>query len=313
MTFFDSAAAAEQAGFRACHRCHPSSESGTTTERRIRRAARYLDEHPDERTTLEQLGKLVGLSPFHLQRSFKNAYGVSPRAYQEARRLEAMKARLGEGERVGRAVWSAGFGSVRAAYEAASRTGLTPGQYRAGGKGVAMRFAVRETRFGHLLVAWTVRGVCAVLLGDSPSRLADDLRREFPLASIADGSAEGGEWLDGVLAAVEDRNPGLAVPLDLHGSAFQLRVWHALRAIPPGEVRTYAQVAQAIGSPTAVRAVARACATNRTALVVPCHRVVRSDGSAGGYRWGEERKQRLLAHERKAGSASGRAAVSPRP
>jgi AraC family transcriptional regulator of adaptative response/methylated-DNA-[protein]-cysteine methyltransferase len=268
----------------------------------VRRAARYLDEHPEERTTLEQLGRVVGLSPFHLQRVFKDAYGVSPRAYQEARRLEAMKARLGEGDRVGRAVWEAGYGSVRGAYESVARTGLTPGQYRNGARGVDIAYAVRETRLGPLLAAWTERGVCAVLLGDSPAQLMESLRREFPAASISEASAERGDWIDGVLASVEGRHPGLAVPLDLHGSAFQLRVWNALRAIPAGEVRTYAQVARSIGSPAAVRAVARACATNRTAVVVPCHRVVRSDGSAGGYRWGEERKRRLLAREKDAGA-----------
>lgn len=300
VVFFASAEDAEDAGFRACHRCHPRSLSGTTTERRLRRAARYLDEHADERTTLERLGSVVGLSPFHLQRVFKEAYGLSPRAYQEARRLETMKARLGEGESVGRAVWSAGYGSVRAAYESVARTGLTPGQYRNGARGIEIAYALRETRFGHLLVAWTEKGVCAVLLGDSPVRLVDDLRREFAAASISHGEADSAAWIDSVLATVEGKHPGLAVPLDLHGSAFQLRVWNALREIPPGEVRTYAEVARAIGSPTAVRAVARACATNRTAVVVPCHRVVRSDGSAGGYRWGEERKRRLLAHERNA-------------
>ena len=297
--FFASAEDAERAGFRACHRCHPRSTTGTTTERRLRRAARYLDEHGDERVTLERLGSVVGLSPFHLQRAFKEAYGVSPREYQEKRRLEAMKASLSDGDRVGRAVWSAGYGSVRAAYESVARgTGLTPGQYRSGAEGVAIAYTVRPTRYGQLLVGRTDRGICAVLLGDSPERLADDLRREFRSAVVAAGDADEAGWVDAVVASVEGRHPGLAVPLDLHGSAFQLRVWKALREIPAGEVRTYGQVARAVGAPTAARAVARACATNRTAVLVPCHRVVRSNGTPGGYRWGEEHKRQLLAHER---------------
>ncbi|HEX6307150.1 MAG TPA: bifunctional DNA-binding transcriptional regulator/O6-methylguanine-DNA methyltransferase Ada [Longimicrobiales bacterium] len=304
VAFFDSADSAERAGFRACHRCQPRSATGTTTERRIRRALRYLDEHPDERVTLDRLGRAVGLSPFHLQRAFKDAVGVSPREYQEARRLEVMKARLNEGDQVGRAVWAAGYGSVRGAYESAARgTGMTPGQYRSGAEGLHIRYALRSTRFGPLIVAWTSTGVCAVLLGDAPDALARDLEAEFPSASITAGEPSDTAWVDAVLAYVEGRHPGLAVPLDLHGSAFQLRVWKALREIPFGEVRTYRDIAQAIGAPGSARAVARACATNRTAVVVPCHRVVRSDGSLSGYRWGEDRKRRLLEQEQQLAGA----------
>jgi AraC family transcriptional regulator of adaptative response/methylated-DNA-[protein]-cysteine methyltransferase len=298
VVFYGSADAAERAGFRACHRCQPRSASGTTTERRLQRAMRYLDAHRAEKVTLEKLGQAVGLSPFHLQRAFKEALGVSPRAYQEARRLEAMKAMLSDGDEVGRAVWSAGYGSVRGAYESVARgTGLTPGQYRNGAEGVVIRYALRQTRFGLLLAGWTSNGVCAVMLGDSPAQLTAELEREFPSASISEGEPRGASWVDGVLASIEGKHPGLAVPLDLHGSAFQLRVWKALQDIPVGEVRTYRQVAEAIGAPTASRAVARACATNRTAVVVPCHRVVRSDRSPSGYRWGEARKRQLLEHE----------------
>jgi len=296
--FFESADQAEAEGYRPCHRCHPRSPWGTPTERRLRRAMEYLDAHLDERVTLERLGRAVGLSPFHLQRAFKEAVGLSPREYQDARRLEAMKERLRNGEDVGRAVWSAGYGSVRGAYDsAAAGLGMTPGQYRNGGEGVPIRYSLHETRFGHLIVAWTPKGVCAVMLGDDPDRLVAELQAEFSSAELARDDAGAADWVRPVLEYVEGTAPGLVVPLDLRGSNFQLRVWNALREIPIGEVRSYKEVAESIGAPRSYRAVARACATNRVALAVPCHRVVGSDGSLGGYRWGTERKRRLLEHE----------------
>lgn len=300
VVFFGSAEAARGAGFRACHRCHPESARGTPTEKRLQRAMRYLEEHLDERVTLERLGAAVGLSPFHLQRAFKDAFGLSPRAWQNARRLEAMKARLREGENVGRAVWSAGYGSVRSAYDAVqSGLGMTPGEYSRGGSGVPIRYTVHETAFCHVLVGWTARGVCAVMIGDAPDQLRNDLLAEYPAAQVAEDEGPAREWVDALLAWLAGQHPGLAVPLDLHGTAFQLRVWQALRDIPPGEVRSYGEVAAAIGAPGSARAVARACATNRAALVVPCHRVVRADGQTGGYRWGEARKRELLALEQR--------------
>lgn len=298
VAFFTTPDRAEAAGYRACHRCHPRSTTGTPTERRIRRAIEYLESHLDERVTLERLGRAVGLSPFHLHRAFKMVVGLSPRGYQDAKRLGAMKARLREGGDVSRAVWRAGYGSVRGAYEsAAAGLGMTPGRYRDGADGMTIRYSLHRTRFGRLLVAWTADGVCAVQLGDAPEPLVDALRSEFPAAVLTPERAPATGWVQAVLDYLEGTNPGLAVPVDLHGTNFQLRVWSALRQIPPGEVRSYREVAEAIGAPTASRAVARACATNRAALVVPCHRVVRSDGSPGGYRWGEERKRRLLEHE----------------
>ncbi len=300
--FFDSSSEAEAAGYRACHRCHPASPHGTPTDRRVRRAMEYLDEHRDERVTLARLGAAVGLSPFHLQRAFRNALGLSPREYQDARRLEAMKARLREGDEVGRAVWGAGYGSYRGAYEsAAAGMGMTPGEYRDGGAGLAIEYSVHETRFGTLLVAWTARGVCAVMLGDAGRELVAALEAEFPAAGIRAYGAEAGEWVGMVLDSLEGAHAGPAVPLDVRGSTFQLRVWNALREIPFGEVRTYGEIAAAIGDPGAARAVGRACAANRAALVIPCHRVVRADGAPGGYRWGPERKARLLEQERRAG------------
>lgn len=299
VAFFATAAEAESAGFRACHRCAPDSPTGTTTERRLGRALQYIDGHLDERITLKRLGAIVGLSPFHLQRAFKDAVGMSPREYQSARRLAAMKGRLRDGEGVSQAVWSAGYGSVRGAYESAAEgMGMTPGQYRTGAPGVPIRYALADTRFGALIVAWTPRGVCAVMVADGEDELVAALAREFPAAELAH-HVVASDWLEPIVRYLEGTDPGLVVPLHLHGSNFQLRVWSALRDIPLGEVRSYREVAEAIGAPMASRAVARACATNRAALLVPCHRVVRSDGSLAGYRWGQDRKRRLLEHERR--------------
>lgn len=298
--FFGSAEDAEAAGYRACHRCHPDSSTGTPTEHRVQKALDYLNQHLSDRVTLEELGDAVGLSPFHLQRVFKDAVGLSPHAYQNARRLEMLKKHLQDGSKVGRAVWRAGFGSVRGAYQSAgSGLGMTPGQYREGGRGVVITYTVHRTAFGRLIAAWTERGVCAVMLGDSADQLIEDLKAEFPGAEVGEAAGEAKAWIDALLRYLEGEHPGLSIPVDLHGTTFQLRVWNALREIPPGEVRSYRQIAEAIGAPNASRAVARACATNKTALVVPCHRVVRSDGSLSGYRWGEERKQELLSLERR--------------
>ncbi|MFW6202103.1 MAG: bifunctional DNA-binding transcriptional regulator/O6-methylguanine-DNA methyltransferase Ada, partial [Gemmatimonadota bacterium] len=298
--FFETADRAEEAGYRACHRCHPSSPSGTPTERRLRMAMRFLDENLDEPVTLERLGEAVGLSPFHLQRAFKEAVGLSPRAYQDARRLEALKRRLRRGDDVGRAVWGAGYGSMRGAYEsAANGMGMTPGEYKDGARGVEIRYSHHETRFGHLIVGWTAKGVCAVMLGDSVDELVEELRAEFPRADLEREDGEATAWMRAVLDYLEGTHPGLVVPLDLQGSNFQLRVWRALQEIPVGEVRSYKEVAEAIGAPDSARAVASACAANKVALAVPCHRVVRSDGSLSGYRWGVDRKRKLLAHERR--------------
>jgi AraC family transcriptional regulator of adaptative response/methylated-DNA-[protein]-cysteine methyltransferase len=297
--FFDNQKQAEQAGFRACHRCQPNATGGTTTERRVRRAIEYLDQHVDQRITLETLGQKVGLSPFYLQRAFKEAVGVSPHAYQNARRLAAMKGQLKKGERVGRAVWSAGYGSARGAYEsAASGLGMTPGQYRSGARGVSIHYALEHSQLGDLVVAWTPSGICAVMLGDSPEEAVANLKAEFPAAELALADAEASKWVRVVLAYAEGSIPGTVLPLDLRGTQFQLRVWQLLREIPVGEVRSYKDIASALGEPTAVRAVARAIATNKAALVVPCHRVIRADGSLSGYRWGVQRKQQLLDQER---------------
>lgn len=297
--FFESAEDAEHAGFRPCRRCEPRSETGTITERRLLRAVQYIDAHLDERITLAQLAGVAGLSPYHLQRVFTHRYGVSPRSYQDARRLARMKSDLRQGAHVGRAVWNAGYGSTRGAYRsAATGLGMTPATYRSRGSGLTIRFAFGTTRLGTVIVGWTDRGVCAVLLGDDQTRLLEELTAEFPRAELQPDRSSHAEWLGALIELLEGRVPRVGVPLDLQGTSFQLRVWRALHEIPAGEVRSYAEIARAIGAPTAARAVARACASNRTAIVVPCHRAVRSDGDTGGFRWGTDRKRDLLRMER---------------
>lgn len=295
--FFASHPAALAAGYRACYRCHPTSEHGTPTEKRLRRAIDYIDQHLNERITLKRLSKAVGLSAFHLQRTFRDALGVSPREFQDARRLQAMKTRLQSGMTIGRAAWEAGYGSYRGAYDSVSGgVGMTPGAYRNGGRGISINYATHDTGLGTLLVAWTPKGVCAVYLGESDQQLVGELSAEFSAAEL-ERDQDTGDRVRPFIDYLEGQSGALIAPLDTAGTAFQLRVWRALQEIPLGEVRSYAQIAQAIGRPSAVRAVANACAANRTALIVPCHRVIRSDGSIGGYRWHPERKVRLLEHE----------------
>jgi AraC family transcriptional regulator of adaptative response/methylated-DNA-[protein]-cysteine methyltransferase len=261
-------------------------------------ARAYLEARPDERVTLSELARAVGASPAHLQRTFKAELGVSPRVYQAGLRMTQLKTRLKQGRPVTAALYEAGYGSSSRLYEQAdSELGMTPGAYRRGGSGVRIAFATTSTRVGRLLVAATARGVCSVAFGDSAAALEAGLRREYPKAEIEPGGTELRAWV----AAVRDVLNGLPagdVPLDVPGTVFQQRVWRALQEIPPGAVRSYGQIAQALGRPSAVRAVARACASNHVALLVPCHRVVRADGTAGGYRWGQGRKQRLLDQER---------------
>jgi AraC family transcriptional regulator of adaptative response/methylated-DNA-[protein]-cysteine methyltransferase len=292
---------AEAAGFRACRRCQPSGEPRpSATDRAVVRARRLIDAHVDEgrdgRLTLPALSAAVGISPFHLQRAFRKAVGASPRVYADQRRAALLRARLKEGVPVTTATYDAGYGSSRAVYEQAGRhLGMTPGAYRRGGAGERIRAVVAPTPFGQLLVAATGRGVCRVAIGDDPASLQADLAAEFPRAELAGPDAA----LRAHVAAIRRQLAGEAdaPPVDVAGTAFERRVWRALQAIPYGEVRSYQQVARAIGQPAAARAVANACAANPVALVVPCHRVVRADGASGGYRWGAERKAALLAHE----------------
>jgi len=269
----------------------------------VERAVAYLDAHLEERVTLAVLARAVGASPFHLQRIFTRAMGVSPRAYQESRRLAAFKARVRGGEDLGAASYGAGFGSSRGLYESArGGLGMTPGVYRKGGRGARIRFTVAASALGAVLVATTARGVCAVRLGVDERALERALRAEFPEATLERDDEGLHAAVREVLRAASGEPAGATLPLDLRGTAFQLRVWRALRAIPSGETTTYGALARTLGMPGASRAVGAACAANGVALLVPCHRVVRDGGALGGYRWGVRRKRRLLACERAAAS-----------
>lgn len=267
----------------------------------VRSAVRVLDAAGGERVTLAELARAVGVSPYHLQRAFTRVVGCSPAAYQLARRSAALKAALRAGGDVASAAYESGFGSSRGVHEQGTRAiGMTPGTYRRGGAETEIAFDVLPVRLGFVLVGGTARGVCAVYLGDDPGALERELRDEFPRARIERAPERVRAWAEETVRRAAGEAAQDDVPLDLAGTSFQLRVWHALAGIPLGETRSYREVAAAIGQPSAIRAVARACATNKVALLVPCHRVVHSDGSISGYRWGVERKRELLAAEREA-------------
>ncbi len=268
----------------------------------VDKARSYLDERRGERVTLEELSRAVGASPFHLQRSFKRAMGVSPRDYQDAHRVEAVKSSLKNGRRVTEALFEAGYGSVSRFYEkAAPQLGMAAREYRASGKGQTIRYCCFPSPLGAILVAATDKGVCSVKIGDSAEALKDILAREFSQASLREDARALKEYRERILAFVRGDDSLARVPLDIRGTVFQRKVWDALRRIPAGETRTYRQIASAIGAPKAVRAVGSACGANPVALLVPCHRALRTDGGLGGYAWGLSRKRRLLETEKARG------------
>ena len=301
--FFASPQSAIQAGFRACKRCRPE-EFASAQVARARHACQLIEarnEAGEGPLSLDDLSRAVGSSAGHLQRTFKQVTGISPREYADALRLGQFKERLREGEPIVDALYDAGFGSSRGLYERApSQLGMTPSTYGRGGLGARIRFATSPCALGFLLVAATESGICAASLGDSPAQLEADLRAEFPQAEVQADDGELNDWLQPVLGILEGREPHKYLPLDVRATAFQWRVWRELKQIGAGQTRTYSQVAQVLGAPSAVRAVARACATNSVALVVPCHRVVRVGGALAGYRWGLERKKKLLETEKAA-------------
>lgn len=302
VSFFADADAAEHAGFRACLRCEPrASESGSA--RVIAKARAYIEAHLGEPHTLADIARAAAMSATHLQRTFKRIVGVSPRQYAAALRGDRLKSSLRAGATVSRATYDAGYGASSRAYDAAaSQLGMTPGAYRRGGKGVHIRYTTAATAVGRLLVAATDRGVCAVTLGDDDATVENALISEYPRAARTRvRGGKGNDDLRGWVAAIAAHLGGsdieLAIPLDIAGTPFQQRVWSALQRIPYGETRSYSQVAASIKAPAAVRAVASACANNRVSIVIPCHRVVRQGGALGGYRWGLDRKVRLLTRE----------------
>jgi len=298
--FFASCELAEKAGFRACKRCQPTS-GGLEREHTamVAKACRIIE---SEETTpkLDELSRRVGMSPYHFHRTFKRLIGLTPKAYAAARRAEKIRKELSRANSVTEAIYEAGYSSNARFYEKSSEIlGMQPKAYLQGGKGVNIWFAVGECSLGSILVASSDEGICAISLGNDPDLLVRELQDLFPKASFKGGDADYERLVAQVVAYVENPHIGWDLPLDVRGTAFQQQVWKALRSIPPGETVSYAEVANEIGMPKAVRAVARACGANKLAVAIPCHRVVRTDGSLSGYRWGVERKRALLEKEAK--------------
>lgn len=293
--FFTSPQAAERAGYRACLRCKPQQVSEQA--RYVLRARKLLDES-ESMLTLQELSRHVGVSAFHLQRLFKRATGLSPREYQAARRTQQVKARLREGADVTTSLYDAGYGSPSRLYETSGKQfGMTPAVYGKGGAGERITFTTAACALGVMLIAATGRGLCAVRFGDDEAKLERELREEFRAAAIQRDDTALRPFAKAIVPAVKGDAGFVDLPLDIKATAFQQKVWDALRQIPCGETRSYAEIARQIGDPSATRAVARACASNPVAVVVPCHRVVRGTGDLAGYRWGVERKQKLLRAE----------------
>lgn len=311
--FYEGPAGAENDGLRPCRKCRPLAKHGTdpSTER-IRDVCRYMDNHTDESLKLSDPASIAGMNSFHFQRTFKAKTGLTPKQYLDAKRVEKLKEELKRSDEVTQAIYEAGYGSSSRVYERANiHLGMTPNQYRQGGRGLAIAHATISSSFGKIMIGATDRGICFLQFGESRERLLDMLRKEYPLAQLAPMSQpyhpDFEKWinlLEGYMAGTETN---LRLPLDLKATVFQIKVWNYLQSIPYGDVQSYGEVAAAIGNPKATRAVARPCAANRVALVIPCHRVIRGTGELGGYRWGLARKRVLIDQERilKSGAISG--------
>src|SRR5271154_8763 len=312
VTYFLLPAAAEQKGFRACKRCKPQlARVQDPRTNAVARVCRELDrqvqnagglansaDRSDFHLTLPALGKVAGLGSHQLERAFRSVMGISPRQYADARRMRRLKSRLKKGDDVTTALYDAGFGSSSRLYERApGQLGMTPATYRQGGAGMEIRYTITNSPLGRLLVGAPNRGISALYLGKDDAPLEAALQKEYPRAEIRRDRNGMQEWVGKIVEHLRGHEPNLDLPTDVQATAFQRRVWEELRRIPYGSTRTYSQVARAIGRPTAIRAVARACATNPVSVVVPCHRVVREDGNLAGYRWGISRKKALLQHE----------------
>jgi AraC family transcriptional regulator of adaptative response/methylated-DNA-[protein]-cysteine methyltransferase len=298
VAFHRDPAAAEAAGFRACKRCRPDGVAPAQARAdAVARACRLI-EAAETLPGLDALAAAAGMSRFHFHRSFKAVTGVTPRAYAAALRSERVQEALAAGSPVTAAIYDAGYGANSRFYaDSASRLGMRPSAYREGGRGSIVRFAVGDCSLGSVLVAATDRGLCAILIGDDPDALVRDLQDRFRAAELVGGDAGFEQTVARVVGFVDDPSGRLDLPLDIRGTAFQQQVWEALRRIPAGRTASYAEIAAALGRPSAVRAVAQACGANALAVAIPCHRVVRSDGDLSGYRWGVERKRTLLAKE----------------
>jgi len=299
--FFETTAAAEAAGFRSCRRCNPNGLSVEAENAAIiAKACRAIDE-ADQAPSLSEMAEAADLSPSYFHRLFKSVAGVTPKAYAAACRAARVREELGRTGTVTEAIYGAGFSSNSRFYSASTNMlGMTPSRYRSGGAQEELRFAIGQCSLGAILVASSAKGVAAILIGDDPDVLARDLQDRFPWAHLVGGDADFEQRVAQVVGFVEAPRIGLALPLDVRGTAFQQRVWQALQEIPAGETATYAGIAARIGAPKSVRAVAGACAANALAVAIPCHRVVRHDGALSGYRWGVERKRELLTREARA-------------
>lgn len=299
--FFDDATTAERGGYRACLRCRPKAADGNPQSAMVRAICRYIEQNIEDRLTLGLLAKEFRRSPFHLQRTFKSVLGVTPKAYIDACRLRQVKQNLQAGQDVTTALYAAGYGSSSRLYErTGSQLGMTPEKYRRGAVAVVVRFTIAASPIGRMLIAATDKGICSIQFANSDEQLQQGLMREFPFAVRKRDDAALAPWKRDLAHLIQGQDAHPSLPLDIRATSFQRRVWEALQRIPRGETRSYSAVAKKIGMPTATRAVARACATNPVAIAIPCHRVVRQDGEMGGYRWGIERKERLLAMEKEA-------------
>jgi len=301
VAFHATTAEAEGAGFRPCQRCRPDQPSlAQRHQQLVDRLCRLIDT-AEQAPNLDELAAEAGLSPHHLHRIFKATTGLTPRDYAAARRAERMRAQLGNASTITEAIFDAGYNASSRFYESAgARLGMTPSQYRAGGADTEIRFAIGQCSLGAILVARSPRGICAISLGDDADALLRQLQDRFPKARLIGGDAAFEREVALIVGLVEAPGIGLDLPLDVRGTAFQQRVWQALREIPPGQTASYAEVAERIGAPRSVRAVAQACAANTLAVAIPCHRVVRQDGALSGYRWGVERKKTLIEREAQA-------------
>lgn len=299
VAFYLSTAEAERAGYRPCKRCQPDQPSLAERHAALVADLCRLIEQAEELPCLAELAQHAGVSPYHLHRIFKAATGLTPKAYATAHRVRRVRSALEESATVTGAIYTAGYNSNGRFYERSHQLlGMTPTNYRNGGAHTGIRFAIGECSLGSILVAASERGVCTILLGDDPDELLRDLQDRFPRAVLLGGDVEFEQLVARVVGCVEAPRLGRDLPLDIRGTAFQQRVWQALQEIPPGETASYTAIAKRIGSPKAIRAVAGACAANALAVVIPCHRVVRSDGGLSGYRWGVERKRALLDREK---------------
>jgi AraC family transcriptional regulator, regulatory protein of adaptative response / methylated-DNA-[protein]-cysteine methyltransferase len=297
--FFRAPEAAERAGYRACLRCRPKARSGNREADGVKTICRFIEQHLDEPLTLGRLGREFRQSPFHLQRCFKAMLGITPREYADSCRLRMLKRNLQAGDSVTRAMYDAGYGSSSRLYErTAAQLGMTPDKYRRGAIAATIRYACAHSPLGRMLIAATEKGICSIQFARSDAELMEGLKREFPFAVRREDDGSLRVWVEALVRQMTGKDLDSSLPLDIRATAFQRSVWTYLQSIPFGKTQSYSEVAKAIGQPRACRAVARACATNPVAVAIPCHRVVREDGSLGGYRWGVGRKKTLLAMER---------------